>query len=540
MPVVPIKQLGQLGVVTDIDPFDLPPNAFNFAVNARFANQKVSRSPVFRQVYETSVAEPRFITRYGITTESILVAHKNGTVRSFTGSTETDVTLAAYVPSTAETPYTAANLSNVLYLNREDRPPWYLGPASSAFLNLTATGWGATWRTKVIRGFNSTVVAFNTTESGTTYPNRVRWSNFALANTPPADWDETDPTSAAGINELAEMEGAITDAQALRNAMIVYSGQETWLMEASGLDSIYNFRRLFLGKGAINANCSVEIAGKHYVFGADDIWVHDGISFESIANGRVRQFIFSSINTAFSNRCFVTHNRNLNEVMFCYVSGDRGVSFSPSTREGCNRAAVFNYVDQTWSFVDLPFVYSATMATVANTTTWATAVGTWAADGGSWLDEEDGFKKVTIFCGGATGTLNDCFYAYDLYGTGSIANFAVTEDANPAMFLERVGIDLDQLEAFMELRGYKVVKSIYPQGRVPSDGEVMYFTFGGADYWDVGADYSAAQSFDGDEFYKLDFMAEGRVLSYTCSYDDYRDASLSSLDVDVVLTGRGP
>ena len=38
--------------------------------------------------------------------------------------------------------------------------------------------------------------------------------------------------------------------------------------------------------GLINENCVVEVEGKHYCFGRDDIIVHDGTTKQSIADER--------------------------------------------------------------------------------------------------------------------------------------------------------------------------------------------------------------------------------------------------------------
>lgn len=44
MAVYPIKALGQLGVIADLAPTDLPPNAFTDAINARFVEQRVFKT----------------------------------------------------------------------------------------------------------------------------------------------------------------------------------------------------------------------------------------------------------------------------------------------------------------------------------------------------------------------------------------------------------------------------------------------------------------------------------------------------------------
>ena len=55
---LPIRDVGNVGVITDISPENLPLNAFSRAKNVRFDENKVTRSPVFRNIKD-SMAFPR-------------------------------------------------------------------------------------------------------------------------------------------------------------------------------------------------------------------------------------------------------------------------------------------------------------------------------------------------------------------------------------------------------------------------------------------------------------------------------------------------
>jgi hypothetical protein len=57
-------------------------------------------------------------------------------------------------------------------------------------------------------------------------------------------------------------------------------------MTADQSDDVYAYRRLPFSAGAISTNCVVEVNNRHYVFGATDIWMHDGLSMTSIADRR--------------------------------------------------------------------------------------------------------------------------------------------------------------------------------------------------------------------------------------------------------------
>jgi hypothetical protein len=272
-------------------------------------------------------SDPRFV--YGFNpstgTDQNFVGSLDGTVYLVGNGSQTDYSRAGYTPNSAETQWTGAHLADLPYLNRVDRVPWYL-PGGGATKFVAIPAWASNWRAGLIRASNSALLAFNLTEGGTNYPSKIRTSSFALAGSPPASWDETDPATNATSNILADMEGAIVDAQTLRNDVYIYGSNETWLMQFVGGSSIWNYRKAFDNRGAVNANCSIEVNGKHYVFGQDDLWMHDGVQPVSIATGRVREFIFTTIDMSKANRCFVAHNPKTKEIHFCYVSGDRGVT----------------------------------------------------------------------------------------------------------------------------------------------------------------------------------------------------------------------
>jgi hypothetical protein len=135
-----------------------------------------------------------------------------------------------------------------------------------------------------------------------------------------------------------------------------------------------------------------------------------------------------------------------------------------------------------WTFDDTPFVHAGVISGISiNSPTWATATATWDTVGGTWQDLEDGFKKAPVYVGEANATigLSDALYVSDPYGKGSVVSAPVDTVATAAMYLERTGIDLDEVNA--DLRGYKHISSIYPQGRLDADATPMEFSFGVAD-----------------------------------------------------------
>ena len=151
-------------------------------------------------------------------------------------------------------------------------------------------------------------------------------------------------------------------------------------------------------------NCIVEVEGKHFVFDFDDIYITDGNTRQSICDGRVRDYIFNGIDYNKRGECFVLHNANLEEIYFCYHSGDDLALVEDG--DFCNRAAVYNYKEDTWSFYDLPNVVGGSVANISSVESFSSvpATLTYANAGGSYLSQESEFKRQALMVSKQTTT----------------------------------------------------------------------------------------------------------------------------------------
>jgi hypothetical protein len=534
--LLPVRDVGSIGVVTDIRPASLPINAFTKAKNVRFDEGKVGRSPVFRKIKDSLGFNPRF--SYGVPANSsgnfasiVLVsdtyefkAYANNAVVSKQGS------LSA--TSASVHPFTGTSLADIAYINRIDQPPVFMANGGSAFATLT--NWPSGYRAESVRAYGDFLIALNMTEGGTSFPSRVRFSTPALANAVPTTWDESDLTKSAGFNDIVQMKTGIVDGLTLGTKFIVYSKDQVWMMEFVGGTFIHNFRKLFSDCGVINQNCIAEVEGAHYVFDHDDIYIHDGNTRQSVCDERVKSYIFGGLNTAKTDRCFTHHNSELDEVMFCYVSGDDMAEYTNGDR--CNRAAVFNYKSQTWSFMDLPNVSSSTHGTISSSTTYENS-NTYGNIGGSYYSQESGYDIHSLFVGedsSTDGITSDKLYGLDLSDSGSLS-FDLDSEANKSPYIEREGIDLDELSP---LSGYKVITKIFPQVDTTNADKQFTFTFGSSDLLGNNPVYQGSINFDGSTDYKIDTRASGRYLSYKMTVADNKDFSFLGFDLDVLTTGR--
>jgi hypothetical protein len=206
--------------------------------------------------------------------------------------------------------------------------------------------------------------------------------------------------------------------------------------------------------------------------------------------------------------------------------------------DGCNRQAVWNYANDTWTYDDLPFVFSSCSANLSNTVTYATVSGTYDTFGGSYQDQEDGFKRNVVYVGAVNATygLSTTLYAFDVFGQGSTVPYPVVPAACGPRYLERDGIDLDELN--LDLRGYKTLASIYPQARLGSGAANLMIDVGASDTFNVPATFIGYQPYNGADLSKLDYGAAGRWLSIRIKFADYKEMSIVGFDLDIRTTAK--
>ncbi len=533
---VPINGLGSVGIITDIEPYDLPLNAWSMGNNVRFQNGAVQRAPVFREVEGTiTPTTPAFAVgvRPASGNDFLVYVENDGSIYKWSSGTETDITPPTFTPSVTQLPFTSCKAGEVVYLNHPEVHPHYLPVGGATFTNLP--GWTSTWKCRALREFKDHLLALNVTKGATAYPNMIKTSDTITTDAAPGSWDETDLTTNATEVQLAGVPN-IVDGLTLGNAFIIYSEYEVWRRQLVGGRYIWDDQKAFRGPGCISQNCVVEIQGYHYVFGNDDLYRHNGQSWESLADGRVRKYVFENLTLSDSAKCFVALNASLSEVWFCYPSADTQVNF-PGTAYA-NKAAIYNYANNTWSFMDLPNVSSYGIANVNAVLTYDTTGGaTYDNIGGSYFNQEAAAELHLVFTSVAdtgNGITASKLLGSDLADRGTLSYDINTETEVPA-YVERVGLDLDEMDPDPAL--YKVVRGIYPKLRTFLNA-TMGVEIGAGDLAEDTPTYQTSQTFDPATDYKLDFMAAGRYLAMKFTMSTHNDFKLGSVALDLNTIGR--
>ena len=536
MSIIPVRELGRVGLITDVPGYSIPLNAYTRADNVVFDEGQVRRAPIFRKVKDSLGFSPRFAI--GITPstgyDQVITVSDDWVIKEFVSGTLTDRS-GSITGSSDPRPFTGTILANVLYLNREDRVPVYRTLGGTNFADLP--NWDSTHRAGVLRAYKDQLLALRMTEGINSFPNRVRFSNITTANNVPDSWDATDTTKSAGFIDIVESDTPIVDGLTLGNDFIIYTSNDVHQMTFVGGAFLFTVKKLFGDTGLINENCVVEVEKKHYCFTRDDIIVHDGVSKKSIADERVKNFIFGGLNVNNSDVCYVTHDEGQNLIYFCYQSGDEFASFPNANR--CNRAAVYNYRADSWSMMDLPNTSAGTNANLNSVTTYANAGSlTYQGVGGSYYDQEDNRDRHTVMVGedqSTDGITSDKIYGLDNSDDGKLTFELDTEATKPAV-IERTGLDLD--EAGSGVSSYLVVTRIYPQADTENtDNTNLTFEFGASDIPRNTPTYASSVTFDISSDHKIDSRAAGRYLSYKMTVNDNKSFKFSGFDLDVTATG---
>lgn len=509
MAIVKINDCGG-GVNKDLMPEELPENVWTACQNMRFRSGFAQRFGGIANIFDAPTVTPYYVAPYSTQTTRYIVHAGTGKVFVDDGTTRTDITPASDFTGTQDDRWNGGALNGVLLMNNGvDVPHYWAGNVANNLAPLT--GWDSNWRCKVLKPFKNYAIAINITKSGTAYPSMVKWSDEAVPGAVPSSWDSTNPALNAGEQDLGETPDVLVDALQLGDQMILYKERSMYSMSLIGSPFIFRFQRLPGDDGILSRGCVTNTPKGHVVLTSNDVVIHQGQGATSIADSRVRSFIFDNLNKTVSERAFVCTNPPTNEVLICF----------PSTEsENCDLAAVWNWRDDTWGFRTLTNVTYGEACQVNSDAAffnWALDTGTWADDTTTWSQSEFSPNEYRLILSRTTA-----ISAFDIQ----------TQDAGAAITssLEKTAIQ------FGDPYSNKLIRSVYPRIEAPA-GTVVNVSVGGAMYATETPTYSAPVSFTVGSDIKIDSFATGRFLAV--KFESTADAvwRIRSYDVDVVKMG---
>lgn len=334
-----------LGFVNDVPSLNMPFGAWSDVRNVRFrdgaAEKAKGYSPALGSLSATSV----YATQIRNGGNDFWVYASDSVVYATDGSTHARISTTSYtLAADADIGWTGGPYHGYLILNEASKPPQTWIPGLANTMQPLANWPSASMTVEVIRTFRDFIWGLRVTESGVSNANMLRWSDLSGPGSLPSSWDFTDPTSRAGRKEFAESNDELVDCMGMRDSLIVYKQNHTWIGSYVDLPDVWAFRELFAESGLLAKNCVRPMGSRHSAITTDDWILHDGNSAESLISKRVRRWLFNRINSSRFQRSFLAADYVEKEMLFC---------FPENGNDWPNLALVWNWSENTFDVREL-------------------------------------------------------------------------------------------------------------------------------------------------------------------------------------------
>jgi len=489
-----IKDLGSAGIISDTDARSIPENAFTSGENIRFIDNNVEKSKGESEVYTTPAVDPYWLLPVQTSSAYYWIYPSLTKCYVTDGTTNTNITrqtasVDVNYSADADIGWNGGIIGSVPIVNNgvDDPQMWTPVGTGTKLQSLTWSS-GTTWSSesntaRVIRPFKQFLIAMHTTESGTEYRQRIRWSHPADSGSVPSTWDETDTTKDAGVYDLEEGGGSVVDGLPLRDTFIIYKDNKTMGMQHIGGRAVFRFYDIFEQSGILTRRCVKSFYGKHFVVTNGDVIVHDGNTFDSVINHRKKKELFALIDATNYQRTFVSPNYQKNEMWVCFPK--TGSSFADT-------AFIWNFKDDTWTTKNIPTVKHMGYGLVDpnEADTWASTTETWDLAQGSWGELSYSPTVIKNLMAGSTK-----FYMAD--------DTEQSDGTNITAYCEREGLDFGSPDIV------KRVTRVWP--RIDCSGDITVYVGSQMVHTD-SVTWKAYTYSSGDD--RIDCDVTGKLISY--------------------------
>ena len=507
---IPITRIGAVGVVHDIPGYELPPEAWTGARNVRFINDAVIRSFGIEPILGDASVAPYWLIPAFTPADAFYVYGGIGTLYVTDGTTHDAI--GTILGGARDSRWNGGMFGNIGIFNNGVADPQMWSPPAITTNVAGLTNWPANTKAKVIRPFGRFLVAYDISEGAVNYPWRVKWGSSAPQGAVPATWDETDPTQDAREWDLAETYGKIIDAKPLGEVNFVYKEDETHSMTWIGGVNVFRFRRAF-PFGLLAQDCVIEFQKKHFVGSYDDIYVHDGFTYQGILKDKLREWYAGRMSNPQRSYMAIAGNEAI--LAFCEVGSEE-----PSI------AIFINLESLACSVKDLPsipFVTSASADPTDVITTFDSVDITFDAMVGTFglRSFTQGKTRFVGVWPGATNRLIMLEQGFDNNGVDFTA------------YLERTGLCVSGVDRHnnpkIDPTIVKKVDRVWPKARL-QNGLGFRIRVGAADTPDGAITWSTYQTFNPAIAPYVEFVDQDVIGPYLAIRFESSDDTLWKLD----------
>lgn len=528
MAMVAINNVGTVGVITDIAPHKLAPEAWSSVSNIRFVDKVAQKMLGQQAVFGTPGAAPHYLQAWNYSTEYRWIYASDTEIFYTNAAAHTNAT--RFTTTLGDNDYTAQSrpiwtggvLHGVPVLNHANGTdyPQQWDNALGRFKDLD--NWQANTYCKSMNVWGNFLIACNITKAAGNNPYLVKWSDVADPGTVPGSWDEADATKLAGEQPLAETGGAVLSTLPLASQNVVYKEDAIHTMQFVSGIAVFAFKEVTSTTGALNARCMAEFFKTHIVVGASDIVLFDGFKVRSIVNQKNRKAFYDSLDSVYKDQTTVTVNYATREVWINFVEVG-------GTSNYLTKAFIWNWEENTWSFKDLPDLsYIAFGKVTGSTTTIDSLVGT--------IDEQ---TKTFNELAALSAEAQLCARVLATQGLLQSDVGYTDRGTTYTTVLERTGLTIAGTDRHgnptVDETKVKFVRSVYPRLNAPNP-VTLKISVGaqdspsGAVTWEGPYDYVSGTDV------KVDFMISGKYLAvrFEETSDQPWEFSGYTLDLDII------
>lgn len=515
---IDINDVGTIGVIRDMPPHEIPPEAWTLAENVRFEDDSVVQLLGYTQIFGTPGTAPLYAQFVSAPGQPWWLYAGTSSIYAYNNVTHFNVTRSAGpYNATSATQWQGTNIGGIPILNDGvDVPQMWPGFAGATLMQ-NLTNWPSTLTCKVIRAFGPVMMALNLTDTGVIKPYDVRWSHPADPGSVPVTWDITDPTHNAGQVSLSDVDsGQIVDGLSLQGKFYVYKENSCWRFRNVGGQFIFDEDAFLENTGLLTNRC-VAITGdgqRHFFVGQDNIYTHDGNSAKPLLDRHTRRYLYNSIDVGNYANSFAFVNPVRREGWFCYPALGQ---VNPS------RAMIVNYDTLAVTEADIDF-QAASIGTVNVTDpeTWATVTGAWTDDTQPWDSSQ---RRKIVLC-------KPTVTKFEQLDLGTTRDGTAFTGLVQRQSLGMVGRNRRTGDWIVDFETRKMCHRIWPK----MNGSPVNIRLGGQEVPNGPIRWSASTPFDPTTQKYCDITAEGAALCVEIS--GANGWKLDGYKLDMVTLGR--
>jgi len=430
-----INEIGQVGLNTDLNPADLPPNACTLLQHV-LAQDGQLRGGLLKFALATLGCEPLFGASHAQPDGQQWMLYSDG-VKVYAQKLQDDpldITPSEGLPSGR---VTFASLNTVLFVNHSEGGLFYWDGSGEL---QPAPGWPETWKCQFIASLRYSLVALNMKEDGVQLPVKLRWSTSAEDGAIPAEWVPTLENS-AGDDILGESSGGIVGAARAGDRLYVVKEDGTYEMVWVGQPSVFQTRRLS-DIGTSTPRGVTAVRDQLAIMTSNDVLLWSGNAFQSLIDRRVRRLFLEELSTASREQAVLYYHQPTSRLYVGLANSGAGGRL--------RTALIYHAEENTWSHRILGKAYDFAEIRLGldlSTATWDAADGTWDAASGVWEANvyRPTFAELVSFEQAAGG-------GYELALLTDLEVFAPSEAIQPvAGRAQRLGIALGDAQGVADV-----------------------------------------------------------------------------------------